>query len=153
MDSINWMDPPVAHLDKQSKRRVLGMIIAMGFWCLMMGGMLLGANIMKHSMVEKTNKMQARFEQQQQAMKILQEQKQSRCAASFLNTIFARPIRGVHLTLLSFSENWVIEGLIDYPRALDHLKEILDRDFESSTWTEQFKQSNSAFQVQGKMAC
>lgn len=160
MDSLNLMEMPTVGLRRQAMRRVRALVVVLMIWLMMTTSLIFGAHWMRQHSVMKLKKISAqlkaiegRVAYQSYLSRLQIEYQTAQCMANLLSMILSRPIQGVHLTSLSFSEQWEISGILDHPRALDNFKLSMSDVFETSTWSEQFVENSLRFQMKGKQAC
>lgn len=160
MDSINLFEAPAVYLNREAKRRKIILVCIFGLWALIMGSLISGAYVMKYAkeqrmktlakQVEILKPRLAEYENQRQKQEYEQN---AQCAASTLNALFEVPIKGVHLSKLTVTDNWRIEGSSDYSHALDQYKQLIEIHLQSSQWIEQYASGRLSFQMQGQVAC
>lgn len=160
MGSINFMESPSEHLKRQAKRRKYALMSVIMAWSLLMCVLLVGANWMKARAIKTNQKIsselkliEGRVALQTHLQSLQQEQQAAFCAAKILTAMATSPVKGIHLSAISFLDNWEMSGVTQQTNALDDLKSRLSNDFEKMTWKETFEQTHLKFYMEGTPAC
>jgi hypothetical protein len=136
MDSADFRQTPDQVLKKQALHRSQIIILIICVW----GGLL---GVLRMPV----------FKPQQNIHEAWVRDAKALCAAKVLSDIFSHAIKGVHLSQLSFSDQWKIVGVLDAPDKIDELKSKMSGFVNHPSWKEEINGSRLHFQLQGQLAC
>jgi hypothetical protein len=160
MEFVNLFKSAHESLQDEARRRrryCLGVMMA---WAVLMLILLVSLHLMKknqqtkwHAVNTAVEQMQRQVEAGLKAKKLWEAHQQALCTAAMLETLFNQPIKAVHLNAIDYAGRWTIEGVADYPEAVNVYKQWLNRHFVQSDWKEQFTEAGAFFRVEGEGAC